>query len=90
MGRAVQFVRVSDQARHPDAGAVEHLAEELPVVVDRFVVGEEHLEIAEHVDEDESEENHAGDRHDDLASNGGTHELFGPCHGDRDGHRAGG
>jgi hypothetical protein len=59
---------------------MEHLAKEPAVVIDRLVVGEKHLQVPEHVDEDEAEQHQTRDGHDDFAAYGGAGERIGTAH----------
>jgi hypothetical protein len=54
-------------ARDPQAPAVQELAEEAPVFVDRLGALVEQ-QVPDHVDADKTDEQEAGDGHDDLAT----------------------
>jgi hypothetical protein len=62
-------------AKDPDSGSVEQLAQEDAVVIDRLVIGQEHLQIPDHVDDHEPEEDEAADGHHDLAADGRADEC---------------
>ena len=65
-----------NRPRDPEAGAVKDRPQELAVAV-HGLGAQVHLQVPDQVADDETEQDGAGDRHDDLAADGGTHERGG-------------